>query len=131
MPRSAAAAKEWKPKPTSQGPTHVSGTIDTSDSVPNTVEMDTWSDSGVSEEDASKLQKKLEELHFSDHQHVIIPNHLQVPESERSGLSFGSFDSNFTLGTSFVNVPCHENCSMPLTDSSQVPEDNIQESTLR
>uniref|UniRef100_A0A1D1XR72 GBF-interacting protein 1 N-terminal domain-containing protein n=1 Tax=Anthurium amnicola TaxID=1678845 RepID=A0A1D1XR72_9ARAE len=94
------------------------------------VETNTQSDSGPTEETTSKLQKKMEELHFSYDQHVIIPNHLQVPEAERTGLSFGSFDASFNLGTRFMNGPCGENCSMQPADSSQVPEGNIEESTL-
>ncbi|MQL79466.1 hypothetical protein Taro_011905, partial [Colocasia esculenta] len=117
-------SKEWKPK-LNQVSSHASGTVGTSDVVPNTVEVSSQFSAGVPEEATSKLQKKMEELQFSDDQHVIIPNHLQVPESERTGLSFGSFDANFTLGTTFINGP-NENSSMA-TVSSQIPEENIDE----
>ncbi|EXC21509.1 hypothetical protein L484_014864 [Morus notabilis] len=35
------------------------------------------------------------ELHVSDGQHVTFPNHFQVPEALKNGLTFGSFDANF------------------------------------
>ncbi|KAL9259173.1 GBF-interacting protein 1-like protein [Drosera capensis] len=38
---------------------------------------------------------KLEKLKISDGEHVIIPNHIQVPEAVKSILSFGSFDASF------------------------------------
>lgn len=41
-----------------------------------------------SEEAASELQKKLENLHVPPRQHVILPNHILVPESEKSKFSY-------------------------------------------
>lgn len=35
------------------------------------------------------------ELHVSCGQHVTFPNHFQVPEALKNGLTFGSFDANF------------------------------------
>lgn len=114
----AAPNKEWKPKSAIQAP-----------DVPGSFE--TNSEPGVPEEATSKLQLKLEGLHLSDGEHVIIPNHLQVPEAERTGLSFGSFDASFSLGTSFANGPCNGKYSMLLTNTSPIHEESIKASRLR
>lgn len=38
----------------------------------------------------SQLDGKLEKLNLSTHQPVIFPDHIQVPEAYRNGLTFGS-----------------------------------------
>lgn len=35
--------------------------------------------------------------------HVTFPNHFKVPEALKTGLTFGSFDTNSGLGTEFGN----------------------------
>ncbi|XP_015900960.2 GBF-interacting protein 1-like [Ziziphus jujuba] len=40
----------------------------------------------------------------SNGQHVTFPNHFQVPETLKNGLTFGSFDANFQLKGDSVNV---------------------------
>uniref|UniRef100_A0A1D1YBU7 GBF-interacting protein 1 N-terminal domain-containing protein n=1 Tax=Anthurium amnicola TaxID=1678845 RepID=A0A1D1YBU7_9ARAE len=134
-PQKVGPSKEWKPKSVNQIPAQASGTISTSDTAHAEVEKDTQSvsvvKSGGSEVATAKLQKKLEELQFSDSRHVIIPNHLQVPEAERSGLSFGSFDGSFGIGTrsAFPKDADNEKSSTPLSESSEGPEENIEELT--
>ncbi|MQL89168.1 hypothetical protein Taro_021735 [Colocasia esculenta] len=78
------------------------------------------------------LQKKLEELCFSDSEHVIIPDHLQVPEAERCGLSFGSFDASFGIGkrSAFSNDADGEKSTTLPTELSQEHEDNRGEPIL-
>ncbi|KAM0936518.1 putative GBF-interacting protein [Dioscorea sansibarensis] len=125
------AGKEWKAKPTQVNSAQVSGVQVTSDivSVPaEAVDRSLPASSSAGSEDAMpKLQKKLEDLHFSDTKLVIIPNHLQVPESERSGFSFGSFDANFGLGTHSRNCADSEKSSTPLFEASQEIEENVEE----
>ncbi|XP_077237567.1 flocculation protein (DUF1296) [Tasmannia lanceolata] len=132
--KAVGPSKEWKPKPTNPNIVEASGTITTSDIPPFPVEANTRSlpepSATSSEETTLKLQKKLEELHFSDRQHVIIPNHLQVPEAERTRLSFGSFDANFGVTTSFSNGPGSDKSSTPLSESSQVFEETAEEPLL-
>ncbi|KAK1273788.1 hypothetical protein QJS04_geneDACA016481 [Acorus gramineus] len=127
--------KEWKPKPTNPMPAQASGTTSTSNVTSITTEAIPQSlptaSSLTSEENAVKIQKKLEEIRFSERQHVIIPRHLQVPEAERSGLSFGSFDVNFGTSTSVANGPFSEKCSTPLSESSEEIEDAVEESSPR
>ncbi|KAI3882507.1 hypothetical protein MKX03_000759 [Papaver bracteatum] len=88
--------KEWKPKPITPNPAVVFGAIGTYEAEAGAESLPTVGASS-SETETSNLQKKLQELHFLHGQHVIIPNHLQVAEAERSGLSFGSFDANFVV----------------------------------
>eukprot|EP00252_Welwitschia_mirabilis_P018353 TRINITY_DN4078_c0_g1_i1.p1 TRINITY_DN4078_c0_g1~~TRINITY_DN4078_c0_g1_i1.p1 ORF type:complete len:913 (+),score=238.17 TRINITY_DN4078_c0_g1_i1:523-3261(+) len=103
------ATKEWKPKPTNSSVVTNPGIIGTS-TVSNTVTESSQSStpalkSGSREDPNSKLQKKMEDLNVRDEQHIIIPDHLQVSEAERTALSFGSFDAGFgtNFGTSYDN----------------------------
>uniref|UniRef100_A0A0A9E5T7 Uncharacterized protein n=1 Tax=Arundo donax TaxID=35708 RepID=A0A0A9E5T7_ARUDO len=41
------------------------------------------------------LSKKLSQANVSEHEHVIIPDHIRVPDSERTHLIFGTFESEF------------------------------------
>lgn len=67
-----------------------------------------------------QLDMKLEKLNISSRcQPVIFPNHLQVPESFRSGLTFGSLDPHFdpsiSCGKDSVpveTVPANDRTSM-------------------
>lgn len=133
-PQKVGIAKEWKPKSTSVKPALVLGKLETTDVEPTPHEVSGNSvppSSSLSlDEPSSNLRKKLEELQFSDTKHVIIPNHLQVPESERTGLSFGSFDANFGLATSFVNNDTEsEKCSVEPSELSQENVENVDEPT--
>lgn len=46
----------------------------------------------VLEQATSHIDVKLEKLNISTHQPVIFPDHMQVPEVFRNGLTFGSLD---------------------------------------
>ncbi|XP_020266674.1 GBF-interacting protein 1-like [Asparagus officinalis] len=115
--------KEWKPKSTNVKPAPAVGKLETTDiesAKQEVVARTLPASSSISlDESTTKLHNKLGELQFSDAKHVIIPNHLQVPESERTGLSFGSFDANFGLSTSFVNDTESERSSAELSETSQ------------
>ncbi|KAK9035154.1 hypothetical protein V6N11_077203 [Hibiscus sabdariffa] len=130
-PAKVGSNKEWKPKPISSNVGQGSGTSGASDVPTNSVEANAHSQpvSRVldSEEATSKLQKKLEELHLPQRQHVIIPNHIHVPESERTKLSFGSFDASF--GVTLSNVGCRESAKSPtpLSEASQDLDETAEE----
>lgn len=79
---------------------------------------------------ASTLQRQLEDLQIQ-RQHVIIPNHILVPESERTKLSFGSFDAGFSITSSSVTFPENEKRSAPLSQNSQEVEEIYQEEEYR
>ncbi|XP_048498392.1 GBF-interacting protein 1 isoform X2 [Beta vulgaris subsp. vulgaris] len=79
------------------------------------------SDSGIvvkpfSQPGVKDVTTKLEKLRFSDGQHVIIPQHIQVPDAVKNVLNFGSLDASFGV---------RENCDResnadfnPVTDSA-------------
>ncbi|XP_077222702.1 GBF-interacting protein 1-like isoform X2 [Tasmannia lanceolata] len=124
-PQKVGPSKEWKLKSTNPNVVQAS-----SDIPPLTVEANTQSlpksSATSSEATTLTLQKKLEDLHFSDGRHVIIPNHLQVPEAERAGLSFGSFDANFGVTTNYTNG-LDSDKSSTVSESSQVFEETVAE----
>ncbi|KAG1326714.1 putative GBF-interacting protein 1-like [Cocos nucifera] len=126
--KAVVANKEWKPKLTHTNSAQASGTPGTSD-VSTVVEAVSESPPVLSENMALKLEKKLDELQLSDRRHVIIPNHLQVPESERHGLSFGSFESSFNLSISFANGPAIDQSTAPPPESSQEIKGNVEDSS--
>lgn len=71
---------------------------------------------------------KLEKLKFSDGQHVIIPQHIQVHDAVKNVLSFGSLDASFGVGENCV-VDGESNGSFnPVTDS--VHEEPVSELSL-
>ncbi|KAK8962842.1 hypothetical protein KSP40_PGU006971 [Platanthera guangdongensis] len=126
----AGPAKEWKPKSTIVKPTTASGILSTSGVDFQIGEVVTFSmpvSNFLGPDDGSKMQKKLEDLLISEAKHVIIPDHLQVSESERSGLNFGSFDSNFTLTMQFKNEPDSEERPRELSESSIAMEEFVEE----
>ncbi|XP_008797741.2 GBF-interacting protein 1-like isoform X4 [Phoenix dactylifera] len=124
--KAVVANKEWKPKSTHRNSAQASGTPGTSD-VSTVVEAVSESLPVLSEDTALKLEKKLDELQLLDRQHVIIPNHLQVPESERHGLSFGSFESSFNLSMGSANGPASDKSTAPPLESSQEIKENIED----
>ncbi|KAH9793804.1 Flocculation protein [Citrus sinensis] len=123
--------KEWKPKPTNTNAAQGPGTAAASE-VPTVLVEATGQSHPVSssldtEEATSKLQTRLEELHFPQRQHVIIPNHIHVPESERTKLSFGSFDASFGVTSNYVGGQESEKSSTPVSETSQVIEETAEE----
>ncbi|KAG6469659.1 hypothetical protein ZIOFF_070589 [Zingiber officinale] len=132
-PSAPLANKEWKPKSVLANPAQASETNDTSE-VPVVIEavsqplltLSLTTPKGVS----VNLAKKVEELKLSDRQHVIIPNHLQVPESERHGLSFGSFDANFEFNTVLTKDTTRDNIETPPYESSQETDETIEKHSL-
>ncbi|GAV68446.1 DUF1296 domain-containing protein [Cephalotus follicularis] len=122
-PQKGGYNKEWKPKTTNPNVSQAFGTANASElsivSVETSFQSLPVSNVLDSEEATVKLQKKLEELHHPQRQHVIIPNHILVPESERTKLSFGSFDASFGVTSSYVSGPESDKSSTPLSETSQ------------
>lgn len=124
--------KEWKPKATNQVASTSPGIIGTSTVGTSASEISrspSPASNCVMTEDVAKLHKKLEEMNVQDDQHVIMPHHLQVPEIEHTGLSFGSFDASYgvNFGTSYGNDDESEKSSTPLSDESQGTEEAVEE----
>ncbi|XP_020196511.1 GBF-interacting protein 1-like [Aegilops tauschii subsp. strangulata] len=125
----AVPNKEWKPKPTNKPAQAENVTRDdvavTVEVVPQSVPAPT----PINKEDISSgLDKRLGDMQLFDKQHVIIPDHLQVTESEKYGLSFGSFGTSFEQAPSFPNDHGSEKSSiLPEYESSQDLEEVAEE----
>ncbi|KAL6287152.1 hypothetical protein ACE6H2_011542 [Prunus campanulata] len=126
--------KEWKPKPVNSTVVQGQGTTGTAvasevpaDSVKAPSQSQSVSSVLDSEEATSKLQRKLEELHLPQRKTVILPNHIHVPESERTKLSFGSFGATFGVTTGYVSGPETDKSSTPRSETSQVIEEDVEE----
>ncbi|GMY09621.1 GBF-interacting protein 1 isoform X2 [Fagus crenata] len=130
-PQKVGSNKEWKPKPTNFNVVQDSGTAGASEVLTISVEATAQTQHEPSvlgmEEATSKLQRKLEVLHLPQRQLVILPNHIHVPESERSKLSFGSFGASFGVTTSYVSGPESDKSSTPLSETSQGIEETVEE----
>ncbi|KAG6724756.1 hypothetical protein I3842_03G272200 [Carya illinoinensis] len=132
-PQKVGSNKEWKPKPTNFNVVQGSGTAGaaaaseapivsveaTDQTLPETCVLDV-------EEATSKLQKNLKELHLPQRQLVILPNHIHVPESERTKLNFGSFGS-FGVTTSYVSGPETDKSSTSLSEASEDVGETVEE----
>ncbi|KAG5550961.1 hypothetical protein RHGRI_009397 [Rhododendron griersonianum] len=79
----------------------------------------------------SKLDMNLEKLKISRHQAVIFPDHLQVPEDIKNGLTFGSLDFEQSLNSG--NGPDDSNGSLPVAVPEFLLEDDkaAKETSLR
>ncbi|XP_027329694.1 GBF-interacting protein 1-like isoform X2 [Abrus precatorius] len=129
-PQKAGSNKEWKPKPTyttNQGSTPVSASEARSISADTTGQLQSASSALDSEEATTKLQRKLEDFHLPQRQHVILPNHIIVPDSEKNKFSFGSLGVTFGVNTSYVSGPESEKSSTSLSETSQAIEETVEE----
>ncbi|KAF8082057.1 hypothetical protein N665_0850s0009 [Sinapis alba] len=121
--------KEWKPKPVNHNSTQGSGASATTETlvVPTEAsEEKSVEDVVPSAEGTSRLERQLEDLQIQ-RQHVIIPNHILVPEAERTKFSFGSFDAGFSITSSSVAFPETEKRSVPLSQNSPEVEESFEE----
>ncbi|XP_042007027.1 GBF-interacting protein 1-like isoform X2 [Salvia splendens] len=99
-PQKVGPGKEWKPKSTNPNVSQDANAASLSDvsTVSGGSHLEPLTTAAATTKDATlELQKKLEESHISERQHVIMPNHLHVPEIEKLGFCFGSFDASFAL----------------------------------
>lgn len=78
---------EWKPKSTQKL------NVNSNDGGKSAVSISSSADDDSSRRktEASDLPGKLSEVTLSTDEHVIIAQHLQVPEADRCRLTFGSF----------------------------------------
>ncbi|GAB2215106.1 hypothetical protein Drorol1_Dr00019481 [Drosera rotundifolia] len=116
-------SKEWKPKAispsTAQGRKARAASEELKHSDEAVVYLPPESTVVKSDEVTSDLQEKLHDLNVRDAQHVIIPNHIHVPEAIRTRLSFGSFDAGFTTSSDTVDDSKSEKFA---TSDSETPE---------
>ncbi|XP_020231122.1 GBF-interacting protein 1-like isoform X2 [Cajanus cajan] len=127
-PQKAGFNKEWKPKSTSTI-SGGSGSASLSESSAETTgQLQSVSKVVDSGEAASILQRKMEDLHLSPRQHVKLPNHILVPDSEKNKFSFGSLGFTYRGNTSYDSGPENEKSSMPPSEVSQDVEETAEES---
>lgn len=74
---------EWKPKSVSPSPAN---------HADNVVHSSAASSVDGNQAHMAGLSKKLSQTNVSEDEHVIIPAHLRVPDSERTHLIFGNFE---------------------------------------
>lgn len=128
-PQKAGSNKEWKPKPTNSN-NQGSGPASASEapvSVGPIEQLQSASSVLDSEEATSKLQRKLEDFHLPQRQHVILPNHIIVPDSEKNKFSFGSLGVAFGVNTTYVSGLESEKSSTPVSETSQTIEETVEE----
>lgn len=82
--------KEWKPKSTKKSPT-----TDADNSVADAVSPSASNTENANAPDVHALSDELSHANLHEVEHVIIPEHLRVPEYEQTKLRFGSFMSGF------------------------------------
>lgn len=80
---------EWKPKPSPKLGTVSHDVNETT--APSCANVSSGSD----REELAGLSEKLSQVNFFGDEHVIIPEHLRVPETEWTQLIFGSFGVGF------------------------------------
>ncbi|KAL6000696.1 hypothetical protein ACLOJK_006422 [Asimina triloba] len=90
---------EWKPKSSQKsGPSSPGAIGNVAAPIPLSAEQCTTTTSPAEE---TQMVEKLSQVKISENQHVIIPPHLRVPESDRSQLTFGSFGAGFDSSKGF------------------------------
>ncbi|XP_011085416.1 GBF-interacting protein 1-like isoform X2 [Sesamum indicum] len=129
-PQKVVPSKEWKPKSTNPS-IGQSVSTDASSEV-STISVGSYPESQLAplKEATPELQTKLEELHISDSQHVIIPNHIHVPEVGKLGFCFGSFDASFGVDMT-RNGGLESDKSPALSGSSEPIDEPMKELKLR
>ncbi|XP_010657491.1 GBF-interacting protein 1-like isoform X2 [Vitis vinifera] len=130
-PQKVGPGMEWKPKSTNPNLVQSSGAAVTSEipsvSAESVTQTQPVSGDLDSEEANPKPQKKLEGLHSRARRHVIIPNHIHVPEAERTGLNFGSFTTGFGVSLIDAYDPESDKTSTPQSETSQGIEETVEE----
>ncbi|KAF8401057.1 hypothetical protein HHK36_014360 [Tetracentron sinense] len=91
--------KEWKPKSSQKSRLSSPGVIETA-ATPVSPPTDNSRDSKT---ESAQLQEKLSQVSIFENQHVIIPQHLRVPEADRTRLTFGSFGAGFDCTKSLAS----------------------------
>ncbi|KAI8529698.1 hypothetical protein RHMOL_Rhmol12G0245200 [Rhododendron molle] len=93
--------KEWKPKSSKTSSLNGPGVIGTPAKAKPV--SSTPDNSKGLEIEAAQVQEKLSQENSFENQNVIIAEHIRVTESDRYGLTFGSFGTNFDSFRNFVS----------------------------
>lgn len=117
--------KEWKPKPTNSVPARELGTE--VPVVPISIPVEAHS--------SQKLESSIpdsRESYIPNGQQVIIPNHLHVPEAEKLGFCFGSFDASFGFNSNTLSEPQPMSEKSPsISEASEEVTEHIEEQADR
>ncbi|KAD4179033.1 hypothetical protein R6Q59_022590 [Mikania micrantha] len=124
-PQKVGPSKEWKPKPTNPIPAQGLGCE--VPAIPNAISVETHS----STKPASSIPVS-KESHIQDGQQVIIPDHLCVPEADKLGFCFGSFDASFGLNSNSLSGPGSTSDHSPsISEASEEITEHIEEQAYR
>ncbi|CAH1444945.1 unnamed protein product [Lactuca virosa] len=102
-PQKVGPSMEWKPKSIAQSQRSIKVLVVVvlvEAHTPTTVSSASSTNLDSKEDE---VEKKLKESYISDDKHVIIPNHLHVPEAEKLGFYFGRFDATFGFNKTSSN----------------------------
>ncbi|KAL6606833.1 hypothetical protein ACP70R_042486 [Stipagrostis hirtigluma subsp. patula] len=102
--------KEWKPKTAKKSPTG-----DPDNSIADAVSPSTSNTENPNVQDVNSLSDKISQANINEMEHVIIPEHLRVPEYEQTKLRFGSFTSGF------------DSDQVPASTSPEVEPEHVQD----
>ncbi|XP_042010507.1 uncharacterized protein LOC121759073 isoform X1 [Salvia splendens] len=130
-PQKVGPGKEWKPKSTNPNVSQdaIAASLSDVSTVSGGSHLEPLTTAAATTKDATlELQKKLEESHISERQHVIMPNHLHVPEIEKLGFCFGSFDASFALDINQNGLPVDKSPSP--SESSEIVEEPVKDLEL-
>ncbi|XP_039124801.1 GBF-interacting protein 1-like isoform X2 [Dioscorea cayenensis subsp. rotundata] len=116
---------EWKPK-TTQKPSLSNEEVH---EVPSLPSSDVDGSVRSSEVEAAGLSDKVAQVNISRVEHVIIPHHLRVPESERLQLTFGSFESGFQLNKDVTSSKASHSVELQHDESSMSVCTTVQASS--
>ncbi|XP_047335098.1 GBF-interacting protein 1-like isoform X2 [Impatiens glandulifera] len=124
-------AKEWKPKTANPNPIQESGAT-ANPEVHSTVEHDAQANAAChildSKEPTSDVQRKLADLNFQQGPHVIIPNHLHIPEDVKLDFVFGSFDISHGIKTGYDDGLENDKNHLPSSVTSETVKVTIEQS---
>nr|XP_043629020.1 GBF-interacting protein 1-like isoform X2 [Erigeron canadensis] len=115
-PQKVGPGKEWKPKPISSISTQELGVHDSAEepTIPIAISVEDYPSLN---NDTSKNEPCI-----PDGQHVIIPNHLHVPETEKLGFRFGSFDATVGISSICLTEPVSDKSPLLSDDSEEIIE---------
>ncbi|KAI3979371.1 hypothetical protein MKX01_001563 [Papaver californicum] len=118
------ANKEWKRKSSQKSSVANPGVIGKTSTF---VAPSPKNSAGLTKE-AVDLQEKLPEVNVFENQHVIIPEHLRVPEADRSHLTFGTFDSsNSFVASGFQSFVGAEQPNAEPSEGVSAPPDSTED----
>ncbi|KAG0485575.1 hypothetical protein HPP92_009654 [Vanilla planifolia] len=120
LQKAMLSSKEWRPKSSQKSRVSSPRLHDSGGSIVST------------ELEVTDLSASFSKIEIFDRGHVIIPEHLQVPEAERTSFIFGSFEEDFVSVNIAKSTSGNESgdkrslsVSEPISISSQEDRSNV------